>query len=185
MPDDVKPAPEPPPGLSPQPRGAWLRDQFARLPDWGRVVVALAVLVLALVYARPHVAVSVPEQPAPTVVVQAAPPAFASASPEIEVAGRPRPARKLVGLVVRHRVAEELQRTGFGSVGGDATPLSRAKAAEWAEKLSDDTIVAGAEVYGAPVGEDGPVLALVKGLLEWLRDNPELIRFLLSLLMLL
>lgn len=111
---------------------------------------------------------------------------------------RPGPARRLAYSLCRSRVSAELQRTGYAAAGGDMTPLKRADADAVAAKLTDGMIDAAGGVYGAPfadttgpgAGDDvgkepGPLLAFVLGVLEWLRDNPEFIRFLLSLLMLL
>jgi hypothetical protein len=102
------------------------------------------------------------------------------------VTARPHPFRHLAAELVRRRVSAELQMKGFAIAGGDMTPLDKDEADKWAEKLTDQLIVTSGDVHGGPfgAGEDGPVLHFVVTILKWLKDNPEFIRFLLSLLML-
>lgn len=176
------------------------RRQIEGMPPWLKGVILLSLLggIFYLVLTGRTVTnvVSVPEQPAPQVVVQAAPVPVSAPAPGAcacedcrcgvaVVEGRAGPARRLLGAVARNRVSAELQENGFAAVGGDPTPLARAEADRLAAKLDDATVAAAGELYGFRADGDRPVLDFLRDLLQWMKDHEELIRFLLSLLMLL
>jgi hypothetical protein len=162
------------------PAKSWLRAQLDSLPPVVHTVVVCVLLgVVAWAVAAGKLSPSVVVNNLPALALAE------TATPPMEVSeGRFRPGHQLFCRVVRKRAAEALVADGFNAVGGNPTPLSKAKAEELLSQLDDATVINIARTSGAI--EDGKFLDRLDTVLKWIVDHREqimtVVKLVLSLL---
>ncbi|WP_439627453.1 hypothetical protein [Gemmata sp.] len=176
---DLPAAPAPP---APAARGAWLKEQFTKLPEWAKAIGILALLAFFL-YTRatkqdaPPVVVNVPAPAAVGTVQGATPVADVGLVEGLLPRGE---LRKRIALrFARNGAVERAVRDGIPGPDGKVRKLTREQAEAAVAGVSDDLIVGAAAEVGAPFGEGGRLEAF----LSWLWEHREqIIKLILSLL---
>lgn len=158
---------------------AWMADK----PWYYHLAAVVLVAVLGFLAKRyvPEVAPFIPDPSQVAKTPQADPAPLVVGS---DVEGREKPGHRLFAKFMKNRLAAQLQKDGFASVGGDPKPLTRGRAWELVDRLDDETVVAAA-VQSKAVG-DGAFLDRLGNVIQWLVDHKEqilsVIKFLMTLL---
>ncbi len=121
--------------------------------------------------------------PAPQADAPKASPKVMQAGPQVVEGLGDRVRDRLLLSVVRSRAVDHAVKHGIPVAGGGVRKVTREEARAMAEKVSDETILAAAKVYGAPIGQ-GKLADLFDWLVSHKEQILELVKFVLSLFLL-